>query len=146
MTLGRSYIAYNSFFVSLVRYVYIVHQKTSNQWNFRKVGNRFLLANIIVPFAIWSIALFIHDPVWILSRNEYKSCVIGFNTTVSDIIPRTAPVELASMYLPEKLLSLLDVITMLISALVFLNIGEAYLYYQIFKTIKRYILFNTMFN
>ena len=141
MTLGRSYIAYNSLFVSLIRYVYIVHQRKSNQWNFRKVGNRFLFANIVLPFMLWLIALFIHDPVWIQSRDEYRICVnfyTGSNTTTNENLPRSAPVELASRYLPEKLVYILDIITMLISALVFLNIAEAFFYHQIFKTIKRY--------
>ena len=137
-TLGRSYIAYHSLFVALIRYLYIVHHQRSNQWNFKTVGKLFSFAYMVIPFTIWLIALFIHDPVWLHTREEYKNCVSFYtdsNTTAE--LPQSAPVKLAARYLPDTLIYSLDLFTMVTSSIAFLNIGEAYLYHRIFTAIKR---------
>jgi hypothetical protein len=38
---GRMCIGWNSLFVALIRYLYIVHRQKSNQWDFEKVGRIF---------------------------------------------------------------------------------------------------------
>ena len=142
MTLGRSYIAYNSFFVALLRYLYIVHQEQANTWDFEMVGRRFLLANIIIPGAFWSISLFTHDPVWLQSRKEFKDCVafqLGKNVTDDFEFPPSAPVKLTRQYIPTMLIQTIDFVAMITSALAFLNIAELFLYHQIFRTIRRYL-------
>ena len=52
MRIGRSIIAYNSFFVAFIRYLYIVHRETANEWDFEKVGKRFQYASIGVPIIL----------------------------------------------------------------------------------------------
>ena len=49
VVLGRAIVAYNSLFVALIRYVYIVHERKANQWDFELVGKRFQIASISVP-------------------------------------------------------------------------------------------------
>ena len=43
---GRTIIAYNSLFVALIRYVYIVYDQKANQWDFESVGRSFQIASI----------------------------------------------------------------------------------------------------
>ena len=43
----RMLISWNSFFVALIRYIYIVHREKSNQWEFEQVGKWFkMLENV----------------------------------------------------------------------------------------------------
>ena len=49
IAVGRIIIAYNSFFVALVRYMYIVHEVKANQWNFETIGRLSQIGSIIVP-------------------------------------------------------------------------------------------------
>ena len=44
LKLGRLSLSYNSAFVAFIRYVYIVHGKTSNQWNYERAAKRFKIA------------------------------------------------------------------------------------------------------
>ena len=48
--IGRIYMSWNSVFIALTRYVYIVHHEKANQWNFANVGRLFCVCSFVVPF------------------------------------------------------------------------------------------------
>ena len=67
---GRMIVGYNSLFVALIRYIYIVHHQKSNQWEFEKVGRLFQIASIAVPIAMESTVYF-----QLLSRIHNSTCI-----------------------------------------------------------------------
>ena len=58
MRFGRIFIAYNSIFVVLIRYMYIVHYSKSSLWEFSKVGRYFRIASIAIPVIMETIGSF----------------------------------------------------------------------------------------
>ena len=54
---GRMTIAWNSVFVALIRYIYIVHRKKSNQWEFENVGRYFRISSIAIPVSYTHLTL-----------------------------------------------------------------------------------------
>ena len=143
MVFGRDCIAYNSLFVALVRYIYIVHQKKSNQWDFEKVGFYFRITSIAVPFGVETFGLFVNNfPHHQIMREKdiFKSCVSslqGFNNTVGIPTPEPYFRSLAIQVVPEWILYGVYIVYYCITIVVFLNLIEGILYYQIFQTIKR---------
>ena len=123
--LGRTTVAYNSIFVVLIRYVYIVHDRKANQWDFEKVGTRFQIASICAPwmnvimlaFSLRSKGLFPH----------------------ANHCPHQTPFLLSITGEPalEPLVDAIATICAITMAVVFLNIMEGYLYIKIFQRINR---------
>ena len=60
--LGRIVTSFNSLFVVIVRYIYIVHDGKANQWHFERVGRRFQIASMVVPLFLTAIMLLSVDP------------------------------------------------------------------------------------
>ena len=122
IAIGRSIIAYNSFFVCLVRYIYIVHRVKTNQWNFENIGRLFQIGSIVVPtlmpfFVITTFDLDLSDA----QCGSFKGLALDFTQN----------------YLPESLVHIVGMISFAIQIVVFLNIADAFLYIQIFRVIKR---------
>jgi len=141
MRIGRMCIAYNSLFVALIRYIYIVKHKTSNQWNYEKVSKWFQIASIVVPITMETLGLFTITLEEFKSMGQIKEC-LSFpkteNTTVD--VEHLTPSPFANLtlqYLPASLVHVLYYIYMTITLVVFLNIGEVFLYFQIFRHMKR---------
>ena len=122
IALGRIIIAYNSFFVALVRYVYIVHQVKANQWNFETIGRLSQVGSIIVP-TLMSILMNTTFDFNLLLNQCGNSERIIFNLTRN--------------YLPDYFVNAIGIISFSIQMIVFLNITEAFLYFKIFSVIKR---------
>ena len=128
IVLGRTIIAYNSVFVAAIRYVYIVHERKANQWDFEKIGRRFKIASICTP--IFHIIIF--------SFTLRKSGSEG-------IIPRTKHcsklasllINFTSQFISDPFADVVAIICGTIMAVVYLNLVEIYLYVRIFQTIKR---------
>ena len=128
IVLGRTIIAYNSVFVAAIRYVYIVHERKANQWDFEKIGRRFKIASICTP--IFHIIIF--------SFTLRKSGSDG-------IIPRTKHcsklasllINFTSQFISDPFADVVAIICGTIMAVVYLNLVEIYLYVRIFQTIKR---------
>ena len=138
---GRMCVAYNSLFVAIIRYVYIVHQQRSNQWNFEKVGKWFQIASIAIPISMETIGVFT-DPYsqYSNSSDRFKDCIVfyeGSNVTNNYEPPKPATVELTMHYLPDAFVMTIYYIYVAISMVVLFNITEAYLYFKIFRSIKR---------
>ena len=141
MIFGRRILAYNSLFVALVRYVYIVHQQKANQWDFENTGKRFQIASIAIPVAMQTIGVFV-DPLTLFteSSDQFSECIAfyqGLNGTDNVVIPRPATLELTLHYLPAPLVLLIYYIYETISITVGFNIIEVFLYYQIFQSVNR---------
>ena len=122
IALGRIIIAYNSFFVALVRYMYIVHEVKTNQWNFDTIGKLSQVGSIIVP-TLMSFLMnitFDFNLVWNQCNSSER---IIFNLTRN--------------YLPDSIVNAIGIISFLVQMIVFLNITEAFLYFKIFRVIKR---------
>jgi len=134
-------IAYNSLFVAFIRYIYIVKHQTSNQWNYEKVSKWFQRASIVVPIAVETLG-FCTNPFEVFKSvgkiNECLSFPKTLNTTadVEHLIPSPF-VNLTLQYLPDTLVHVLFYIYMTITLVVVLNIGEVFLYFQIFRHMKR---------
>ena len=125
--LGRAIVAYNSLFVALIRYVYIVHERKANQWDFESVGKRFQIASISVPI----IHVIIHGltmrPKYVLPDDVPNTCS-----------HMTAPlITFTLKFMPEPLVDTIAIISVILVVFVYLNLVEAYLYVKMFQSIKR---------
>ena len=122
VALGRLIIAYNSFFVALVRYMYIVHEVKANQWNFETIGRLSQIGSIIVPtlLSFLMITTFDFNLLWTQCGKSER--------TISN---------LSRNYLPNFLINAIGIISFSIQMMVFLNITEAFLYFKIFRAMKR---------
>jgi hypothetical protein len=141
---GRMCIAYNSLFVAVIRYIYIVKHKTSNQWNYEKVSKWFQIASIAVPILVETSGLFTVTMEKLKFLGQIKECLsvpTPLNTTVDVEHFTPSPfAELTLQYLPASLVHVLFYIYTTIQLTVFLNIAETFLYFQIFRHMKRFFL------
>jgi hypothetical protein len=139
---GRLCIAYNSIFVALIRYIYIVHNQKSSLWEFSKVSRYFRVASIAVPLTMEIVGFFILDyqELWYLT--EFKDCVSffsGSNTTATMHIPTPYGLAWTLQIIPESIVSVAWYIYLCITVVIYLNVAEGFLYFQIYRSIKRYI-------
>ena len=133
---GRCITAYNSLFLALIRYFYIVHFQKANLWDFEKVAGRFQMASILVPFLIQMLWCFTFDWSFWIEHAAQMGPQLAQNT--SDRIDlKPIEVEFTLSFVPEPLVHTFGIITMIVQALVYLNVIEAFLYAKIFQTIKR---------
>ena len=140
--------AYNSLFVALIRYVYIVHDHQANQWEFEKVGTWFKIASIAFPIGMeiaCSISYSFGE-----SPLSHESLKIGVETldgcadifteaNVTYALRHQKVVNASSGWTPiiRTIFKILSYFYVIISVAVALNLIEAVLYCQIFSTIKR---------
>ena len=138
---GRMYIAYNSLFIALIRYYYIVHQQRANQWDFERTGKWFQIASIAVPIAMETIGLFTNNYTeYTKSSDRFDDCAAsyqGLNGTDNATLPQSIVVELTMQYLPESLVLTIFYIYTTISMVVLMNITEGFLYFKIFQSVRR---------
>ena len=142
LRIGRSMIAYNSFFVALIRYFYIVHTQKANEFLFEKVGKWFQVASIAVPLCMESIRFFTEeDMLGLISTDRFRNCVAfneGLNSTKDMILPSPRGVAFTKEFLPPQLVDGIYNIYLVIVTLVYSNVVEAYLYFKMFQTVERY--------
>ena len=141
LRIGRAIIAYNSFFVALIRYLYIVHRQKANKWKFKKVGILFQAASITVPISMEVVRFFSeYDLPGLRSTERFKSCVAvneGLNSTVSITLPDPAPVALSLQIFPAEIVDTMYGMYLTITTMVYSNVIEGYFYFKIFQTITR---------
>jgi len=137
--LGRIFTSFNSLFVVIIRYIYIVHDVKANQWHFEKVSRRFQIASGIVPFVLTMVMLFTIAPFLILDRDEMAhNCPNISNTTSKDNTDLYSfRLQWSNEFLPQEIVNVMGIISGLIIIIVFLNVFDAILYLQIFRRIKR---------
>ena len=139
--IGRIIIAYNSFFVCLIRYVYIVHHQKANQWNFENVGRRFQIASVTIPLSLEIMRLFVEvDLPGLKSTEKFQQCMVinenlGNATYIEYPLPR--PVAFTMQFMTRNLVDMIWYAYWTFIAIVGLNITEGYFYLKIYQTIKR---------
>ena len=158
----RMLISWNSFFVALIRYIYIVHREKSNQWEFEQVGKWFKMASVCIPTFFNIIELFTKDHSEFKTGDTFERCIsfysesnvtgytnipkmIGLyaymngpnmnvkNTTIPNIYPYAWTIEL----LPEPIILVLYYITQVLVFGIGLNLAELFFYFKIFRCVKR---------
>ena len=137
---GRMTIAWNSFFVAFIRYVYIVHREKSNQWDFDQAGKWFRVASIAIPTIFNTIDLFAQGFLEYQQGDAFKNCIAvneGLNDTKNIAIPNIYPYALTVEYLPQPLVFSMYYINSAAAILILSNLADGYLYFSIFRCIKR---------
>ena len=143
-----SSMAYNSFLIVLIRYVYIVHDRKANTWDFERVGKIFQFMSIIVPYAMEIVHVCTNSRNMYLTKKaldmgmaKFESCRDSFmenNSTFSSSLPNDPSLNQFSLSLITQGVTLLAYyFYVVVTALVFLNIFEVFLYIKIFSCIKR---------
>lgn len=139
--IGRSVIAYNSFFACLIRYLYIVHYQKSNQWNFEKVGRLFQIASVTIPLSVEIVRIFAEVDVPGLKTTErFQQCMAfneGLGNTTCIELPLPLPVAFTKQFLAQNLVDMMYYTYVIITVITGSNIVEGYFYLKIFQTIKR---------
>ena len=141
--LGRTYVACNSFFTSLIRYIYIVHHDRSNQWEFEKVGKLFCLASLVLPITIETLGVFTSDMAEVQSfwsQHQFADCIASYlsvNSTTIEIPYPPDALQWTMTILPESAIDVLWFIYISCNILIYTNVVESILYLRIFQTIKR---------
>ena len=137
---GRMYIAYNSLFVAMIRYIYIVHYDKAKKWDFMKVGKFFQLSSLAFPLVIELVGTFVDQYKRYQVKPEFRECIAsyqGLNSTQNLIIPDVYPRRWTMKYVPEIIALAVQAIHATITIVVVLNIIEGFFYFQIFKSIQR---------
>ena len=137
---GRTYIAWISLFVAVTRYTYIVHRETANRWDYERVGKVFKIWSVVIPIVFGVIRLFTDNYTRYQTGESFESCIannLEYNGTSNMTIPYAYPYTWTLKYIPENILLGIDYALTGIGIIVSFNIVEAYLYFAIFRQIKR---------
>ena len=128
IVLGRTIIAYNSVFVAMIRYVYIVHERKANQWDFEVVGRRFQIASLSTPI--------LHIVLFSFTMRKPGSEGILPNTNHC-LQLESLLINFSSKFISKSFADGIAIICATTMIFVYLNIVEMYFYIRIFQTIKR---------
>ena len=138
---SRFIIAYNSFFVALIRYLYIVHREKANEWDFEKVGKRFQIASIAIPIILEVFRLFTElDTLGLKEGTVFLNCIAmneGLSSVKNVTLPVPAAVQLSYRFFSPQTVAVGYYIYLFIITLVFTNAIEGYFYMKIFQTMNR---------
>ena len=138
--LGRVIISWNSFFVALIRYTYIVHREKSNQWDFDRVGKWFGVASIGIPIVFNTIDVLTNGGWQYQLGEAFANCIslnLGLNNTNNMTIPNVYPYAWTVEYLPQYLILSIYYTVWVLKVLICANIADGYLYLSIYRCIKR---------
>ena len=144
MKTGRMCVAYNSLFVSLIRYVFIVQYQRSNQWNYKKVSNFFKIASITFPIMMEILSYFAVTNRFLDVQQvpKLKDCIASTqslnSTTQSEILAYSDVVDWTMQQLPISFVMAVSYMYEIVSTVVWMNVMEAFLYLSIFRFMKRY--------
>ena len=134
MRFGRSYLAFNSVFVAMIRYCYIVNHQKLNQWEFEKVGRLFQIASITIPFALETIGTFTFTGDFCRFKYHLEN---PQETLRNDVLSQKETVEWTLNYFPESLVYTIGYIYATIKVMVVCNIIEAFIYSKKFQNMTR---------
>ena len=139
---GRFIISFNSLFVAVIRYVYIIHSKKANQWEFQKVGKWMAISSFAIPITLDTIKLFSTDfTEWPFSTvTRFNNCVDSHhedNSTDHGYHSRPITVEWTLHYLPEKVVRSMYYICLAFTTMVVYNVIEGVLYFQMYQSTNR---------
>ena len=137
---GRNYIGWISFFVALIRYIYIVHRETSNQWDYERVGKLLKIMSVVLPTASDSIATFVNPYKQYQKGEKFKNCIsdyLGSNNTIDMTTIHGYPYAWTLQYIPENIMLGIYYTLVVVSVIVVLQLAEGFFYLSIYRTIKR---------
>ena len=133
---GRLILLYNSLFVVMIRYIYIVHNKRANQWNFEKVGNLFRNLSILVPAITSVLGLFFDTGEMYTYNPKFEKCY--FTQDVTEDVKRYKPLYVWTMsFLSEPMMNTIYWIRLVLMGIGVSNMVEFYMYLSIYQAIKR---------
>ena len=142
--MGQVYLGWNSFFVALIRYIYMVHRERSNQWDFENIGKIFRIASFVIPVLLQCVGIFTHN--WVEYQTQVddqewlKECISSnMNTNASDIeIPQpTYPLRWTMTLFSESMIHICWYIWLSLTLMSQLHVFDVLLYSQIFLHIRR---------
>ena len=138
--LGRYIVAYNSLFVAIIRYIYIVKTKVANQWKFENVGKWLAISSFSIPFALEIIKLFTNDGLHYKLMPKYNDCIDFYQgSNSSGKISSHTPIFVSWTlnYLSLEVVRTIHYTTVAFSVIVALNVFEVFLYFRINQSIQR---------
>ena len=131
---GRTYIATNSIFIALIRFLYIVHQRKLNQYDFENVGKVFQALSIITPLAVELVSMFSFSGNF-CQLKSFNDDPMEFSSTQEFIQKET--VEWTLRYLPRQIVYSMALFYVTTKILIVSNILEVLIYAKIFRSIER---------
>ena len=140
--IGRMSIAYNSTFVAFIRYLYIVHYKKVDKWDYEKVRKGFAISSIAIPVLIEMVGAVSSQYETFTRLEKYNDCILdylGLNST--HILSPHKPILVRWFNVSVPLVRWIYHAYTLIFIMVFLNVIDCLLYFAIHRSIKRYVLF-----
>ena len=152
MKTGRMCVAYNSLIVSLIRYVFIVQYKRSNQWNYEKVSNFFKITSITFPIIMELLSyVAVTNPLLdVQQTGKLRDCIASAHTsnstTQSEIFAYSEVVDWTMQHLPISFIHAVSYTYKILTLVVWLNITEALMYLSIFRCMRRYNHFKLKFS
>ena len=133
---GRLVCCFNSLFVVMIRYIYIVHNKRANQWSFEKVGNLFRNLSILVPWLFSILGLFFGSGEMYTYNPKFEKCY--FSQHVTEDVKRYKPLYVWTLsILPEAMVKTIRWIRLVLLGIGASNMVEIYMYLSIYGAIKR---------
>ena len=146
--IGRVIIAYNSFFIAMIRYLYIVLREKANQWNFENTGRMFQIASFAIPVAFEILRLLTENgglPT-LQPTQRFQTCLAlkeGFtNATTYIDVPALPQVEAMLQVFSRQAVDFAYYTYVILTGIIGSNVIEAYFYITIFQNIKRCLYFN----
>ena len=153
----RLLICCNSFFVALIRYIFIVHREKSNQWEFEQIGKWFKIGGVCIPIFVNIVELFTNDYSELKTGEKFERCISFYsnsstknNTTIPKMnglfaymnghnttFPISYPYAWTIEVLPEPMILVIYYITQVVIYIIILNLSELFFYFKIFRCVKR---------
>ena len=137
---GRTYVAFNSFFCAFIRYLYIIHPKRSNQWDYERTGKCFRNVSLAIPMVLGLVSIFAVGGIQFSGNETFDKCVESYVDTNVTYIASGRVSILASTfpnYFTVSTMYVLHYAVILIWLGLGMNVTEGFLYCHIFNWIRR---------
>ena len=137
---GRTYVAFNSFFCAFIRYLYIIHPKRSNQWDYERTGKCFKNVSFALPMVLGLVSIFAVGGIQFSGNETFDKCVESYVNKNDTYITKERLSILASTfpnYFTVSTIYILHYVVILIWLGLGMNVTEGFLYCHIFNWIKR---------
>ena len=142
--MGRMCISYNSTFVAFIRYLHIVHYKKVDKWDYDKVRKGCAISSIAIPILLEMVGTVTSQYEEYTSLEKYNDCILdyrGLNST--HILTPHKSLLVRWFNVSQRFVPLVRWIYYsysFVTIIVFLNVIDCFLYFEIYRSIKRYAL------
>ena len=137
---GRTYVSFNSFFCAFIRYLYIIHPKKSNQWDYERTGKKFKTLSFIIPMIVGLLSIFGVGGIQFSGNETFDKCVESYVDTNVTYIANGRVSILASTfpnYFTVSTMYILHCVVIFVWLGLGMNVTEGFLYCHIFNWIRR---------